>query len=328
MARECPLCGCDSLSEFLSEEAVRLEALMRAQFVLDRTEKTPPRSERKDLTDFAHGVTARLLECDGCGLLIRDEHQADPDRVYVEDQYDSSVMERLLPRYVAAYRARETPYRGLLAPGARVLEIGPHFGAFLQVATEWGWAPVGVDIGKDTTEFVKAHGHATYDRPVKECDFPDADFDGVFIWNCFEQIADPHETLAEVRRVLKPSGVLVIRTPNALFYRQCEHFLRTSEPGEMSNWVIRALGYNNLLAFPYLYGYGGAQLNRATERHGFHRESALDSELITLTFPELHDWIVEEQRATAAVLLEWSELRAQAAQGDVTGAWIETVYRK
>ena len=205
---------------------------MRAQFVLDRTEKTPPREERKDLTDFAHGASARILECQRCSILVRDERATQPTGVYTEDQYDASVMEHLLPRYVAAFRARETPYRALLPPGASVLEIGPHFGAFLQVATEWGWKPVGVDIGKDTTQFVQAHGYTTYNCPVEDCDFPDECFDGVFIWNCFEQIPEPGRTLAEVRRVLKPGGVLVIRTPNALFYRVSEHFLRKSEPGE------------------------------------------------------------------------------------------------
>jgi SAM-dependent methyltransferase len=327
MERRCPLCGSDSLEEFLSEEAIRLETLMRAQFVLDRTEKTPPREQRKDLTDFAHGSSARILECRRCAVLVRDERDIQPTGVYAEDEYDPSVMERLLPRYVAAYRERETPYRALLEPGARVLEIGPHFGAFLQVATEWGWKPAGVDIGKDTAQFVQDHGYTTYNGAIEACSFPDASFEAVFIWNCFEQIPEPGRTLAEAKRVLKRGGVLVIRTPNAQFYRACELFMRKSDPGEMSNWVIRALGYNNLLAFPYLYGYGSSPVNTLAEQHGFSCESALDSELITLPFPELQDWIVEEARATRAALLDWGELRPYAARSELTGPWMEIIYR-
>jgi SAM-dependent methyltransferase len=323
----CPNCGAENLGEFLSEEAIRIEGVIRAQFVLDRTEKTPGRAERKDLTDFAHGASARLLECPGCSILVRDEAKAGAVETYVEDAYDPTAMERLLPRYVEAFRDREQPYRALLNPGAEVLEIGPHLGAFLQVATEWGWKPVGVDVGKDTARFVNEHGCVTYNRAVEECRFPDTYFDGAFVWNCFEQIPDPGRTLAEIHRIVKPGGPLVLRTPNALFYSVCERFLRSRDPGEVSNWVMRALGYNNLLAFPYLYGYRSQILNEMAMRRGFSCESAINSELITLPFPELQEWVVEENRATTAVLREWSELQPYESKGELIGPWMEIVYR-
>ncbi len=300
---------------------------MRALFVLDRTERDPGRAERKDLTDFAHGASARLLECRRCAILVRDEDRSGAVETYVQDRYDPAVLERLLPRYVAAFRNRETPYRALLRPAAEVLELGPHLGAFLRVATEWSWKPVGVDVGKDTTRFVNEHGHVTYNQPLEQCRFPDEYFDGVFVWNCFEQIPDPGATLSEIHRIVKPAGPLVIRTPNARFYSVCERFIRSRDPGEVSNWVIRALGYNNLLAFPYLYGYTSSMLNEMTLRHGFVCESAMNSELITLPFPELYDWIVEENRATVAALQDWSELEPYASRGELTGPWMEIVYR-
>ncbi len=327
MTCACPNCGSGDLVEFLSNEDMRIEALIRALFVLDRTERNPGRTERKDLTEFAHGASARLLECRRCAILAREEDQSSAVAAYVEDQYDPVVLERLLPRYVAAFRSRETPYRALLKPAAEVLEIGPHLGAFLQVATEWGWKPVSVDVGKDTTRFVIDHGYIAYNQRLEECGFPDGCFNGVFVWNCFEQIPDPGRTLAEIHRILVPGGPLVIRTPNALFYSVCERFMRSRDPGEVSNWVIRALGYSNLLAFPYLYGYTSMTLDEMARRQGFTCESAINSELITLPFPELLDWIVEENRATAAALQDWSELAPFAARGQLTGPWMELVYR-
>ena len=68
-------------------------------------------------------------------------------------------------------------------------------------------------------------------------------------------------------------------------------------------------------------------MSKIAERHGFRCESALDSELITLPFPELHDWIVEEDRATTAALLDWTELRPHRERGDLTGPWIEMIFR-
>lgn len=119
----------------------------------------------------------------------------------------------------------------------------------------------------------------------------------------------------------------MIRTPNALFYSVCERFIRSCDPGEVSNWVIRTLGYNNLLAFPHLYGYTSSMLNEMALRYGFTCESAINSELITLFLPELYDWIIEENRATAAALQDWSELARYASRGELTGPWMEIVYR-
>lgn len=323
----CPNCGNTELVTYLTEDAVRMETLLRAQFVFDRVEKTPRPEERKDLTSFAHGSTAAILDCERCGILVRHEHESEPADTYADDEYDREVMDRLLPRYVEAFRAKEDPYGALLGTGARVVEIGPHFGAFLQVAAEWGWAAEGVDIGKDTARFIASRGFTVHNRTLEECRFDSGAFDGVFVWNCFEQLPDPHTTLAEARRVLRPGGVLVLRTPNALFYRVCESRIKQTPDSDLSLWIIRALGYNNLLAFPYLYGYGSDSLAAMARAHGFRCESALNSELITLPFPELADWIVEENRAAYALTRQWSELGEQERTGRLTGPWMELICR-
>ena len=183
--------------------------------------KLPPREERKDLTDFAHGRPASILECGQCALLVRAEEQNDAIGRYVDDQYDAGVMEHLFPRYVEAFRGKEKPYRSLLDDGADVLEIGSHLGAFLKVAGEWGWKPVGIDVGQDTANFARSKDLVTYRGTLQDCSFPSAHFDAIFVWNCFEQIDEPHVLLTEIRRVLKPGGLLLLRTPNALFYRIC-----------------------------------------------------------------------------------------------------------
>jgi 2-polyprenyl-3-methyl-5-hydroxy-6-metoxy-1,4-benzoquinol methylase len=323
----CPNCRDRNFSTLISEEAIRKETLLRARFVAERGAKMPPREDCKDLTDFAHGRPASILQCTPCTLLVRAEQQNNAIERYADDQYDAGVMERLFPRYVEAFRRKETPYRSLLREGAEVLEIGSHFGAFLKVAAEWGWKPVGIDVGRDTASFARSKGLVTYRGTLQDCRFPTAHFDAVFVWNCFEQIEEPHLILTEIKRVLKPGGLLLLRTPNALFYRVCEQFLTASPAGDVSSWVRRALAYNNLLAFPYLYGYQSQTLVGIAQAHGFRRAGKLNAEVIALTFPVLFDWILEEVQATRATLLEWSELDACKAAGELTGPWIEVFYR-
>ena len=89
--------------------------------------------------------------------------------------------------------------------------------------------------------------------------------------------------------VLKHGGLLLLRTPNALFYRICQRFLA----------VRRALGYNNLFAFPYLYGYQSQTLVEIAETHGFR----------------------------CAGKLEWSALDPLKTSGQLTGPWIEVFCR-
>lgn len=304
-----------------------METLLRSQFVFDRVEKTPKPEERKDLTSFAHGAPAELVDCPDCHILVRHERETEPIGAYAADDYDPDVMNRLLPRYVEAFRAREQPYRTLLEAGARVLEIGPHLGAFLQVAREWDWKPEGVDIGKDTTRFIRSQGFTIHNQVLEKCQFPRDAFDAVFIWNCFEQLPDAHATLAEAHRVLKPDGVLVLRTPNALFYRVCQQRLKESPGGDLALWIVRALGYNNLLAFPYLYGYDSDALVGMARGHRFRCEAALNSELITLPFPHLENWVIEENRAAFALVRGWSELERMEEKGKLSGPWIEMIFR-
>jgi len=297
------------------------------RFVSERLDTKPAPQECKDLTDFAHGKPATILECAQCALLIRAEQQSDAVQQYADDPYDPKVMEHLFPRYVEAFRQKQQPYRSLLPCSAEVLEIGPHMGGFLEVAKEWGWHPVGIDVGRDTTSFVNLKGFVTYQGTLEECGFPDARFDGVFVWNCFDQIPEPHALLSEIRRVMKAGGLVVLRTPNGLFYRIAERFLASSPRSELCPWIQRALGYNNLLAFPYLYGWSSANLIDIGAAHGFRCEGKLNAEVITLPFPKLHDWVLEDARATNAALLEWSKRAPFEANGHLTGPWIELFFR-
>ena len=143
-------------------------------------------------------------------------------------------------------------------------------------------------------------------------------FDGVFVWNCFEQVPEPRPLLREIRRVARPGALVVVRTPNAFFYEICESMLGASE------FALKAMAYNNLLGFPYLYGYSSRTLNQLVASEGFEVEGMLNSELITLPLPEMPDWVAEESAAVSAAIRKMNEA---APQGLLTGPWIELYYR-
>ncbi len=305
------------------------ECRARERFITERLKRPARQDELKDLTDFFHQGRAEILACTECKLLVRNELEVPSSETYSEDEYDPSVMESLYPQYLDAFRRKEQPYRALLPRGAKILEICSHYGAFLETAQEWGWCGEGIDVGKDTSRFARSKGFTVHGNEVTECSFAAKSFDGVFIWNCFEQIADPSPTLAECRRILKQGGPLVVRTPNGLFYETCEALL---DDGSLRNgaaeFLKNAMAYNNLLGFPYLYGYSGATLERLIEQFGFRREGMLNSELITLPLPQNPEWVEEEERAINEEVRMLARSVLANRQGTLAGPWIEAWFRK
>jgi SAM-dependent methyltransferase len=311
--RICPVCSGTEFAVLLPSSKVEDECRLRERFIQERLARPASPDELKDLTDFFHGERADILQCADCSLLVRDELEPPPAETYSQDEYDPTVMERLYPQYLDAFRRKEQPYRGLLPERARVVEVGSHYGAFLQTAQEWGWQAEGVDVGKDTSRFAQSKGFAVRLGELSDCKFPASSFDGVFIWNCFEQIDDPKPLLRECRRILQPNGLVTVRTPNGLFYRMCQKQLADETlERSASEFLIEALGYNNLLGFPYLCGHSAATLQRMIEPFGFTLDQTLNSELLTLPLPESPRWVTDEEHRV---------------NGRLSGSWIEVSFR-
>lgn len=315
----CPVCGASAFREFRSIPQINDENKLRDAFVRERLDHRPAGVELMDLTRFMHGGPARLLACYRCGLVLRDEG-ASPH--YEDDLYDPDLLTHLYPRYLDAFRRKERQYRTLLEPGAPVVEVGSHLGAFLQTAEEWNWQPIGLDVGEHTTRFARQRG-----LTVRRSSLDDARIhhpvSAVFLWNCFEQLEDPASALKTARSLLRRHGLLVVRVPNVSFY---EHWQRELRNGH-GRHALRHLGYNNLLGFPYQYGYTAASLLSVLARSGFQPIEGFDSTLLTLPVPDPPRWMNSE---SAAMNRDVQQLRPAGDDQpqSVAGPWIEIVCRR
>ncbi len=72
---------------------------------------------------------------------------------------------------------------------------------------------VGVDINPHNVEFCKELGHDAQIMMPDLLPFGDASFNSVLLDNVLEHIFEPTPLLAEIRRVLRPQGVVVIGVP-------------------------------------------------------------------------------------------------------------------
>jgi len=105
---------------------------------------------------------------------------------------------------------RIAPYRKL----GRMLDIGCGAGRLLACAADRGWEAVGADPSMHNLSSQCPNGVTIHPSLLHESGFPDAHFDVVHANEVMEHVDDVTTLLDEIRRVLRPGGLVVIRTPN------------------------------------------------------------------------------------------------------------------
>ena len=120
---------------------------------------------------------------------------------------------------------------------------------------------VGVDISEEavqhaSTKYIKSNlnfqqGSAT------ALNFADATFDVVVSFETIEHLAEQAEMLAEIRRVLRPNGLLIISSPNRPIYSE--------ESGEHNEYHVKELDFNEFdqllkAQFPAIQYFGQRML--------------------------------------------------------------------
>jgi 2-polyprenyl-3-methyl-5-hydroxy-6-metoxy-1,4-benzoquinol methylase len=97
----------------------------------------------------------------------------------------------------------------------RLLDVGCGSGMLLERMRALGWEVEGADVDASAVENARRKGLNVHLGDLEGCRFPDASFQVVTMSHVIEHVKDPQRLLRECHRVLKPSGRLVLITPNA-----------------------------------------------------------------------------------------------------------------
>lgn len=157
-----------------------------------------------------------IVECGACGLvfaapLANDERQADYDETYYRSGiYADYLEDRAAIRKNAVRTLSELEK---LVSGRSLLDVGCAAGFFLEAARDRGWSVRGLDISSYASEYARAELRLDVEAGSIESERDATDsFDVVTLWDTIEHLRRPDLALINIRRLLKPGGMLALST--------------------------------------------------------------------------------------------------------------------
>ena len=294
----CIVCGHADSEVVADTEEIQREVEALWAFHEKRLKANTPIARLRDRVAFSQDPPWRLVACRECGLVYRNpaERAFEVESTYARDCPSDDLLRALLDAQKKSYATQAARLRKLLPRGATVLEVGSYVGAFLSAAREAGLQAMGVDINPNVNRFTRSLGFDVRDGelPALEMERVDA----VAIWNTFDQLHDPRAVAVAAFGRLKPGGVLAIRVPNGDYYRRMRP-------------ATRVLAHNNLLSFPYRWGFTPWSLEALLESVGFRQIVAVGDVLVPTADEWTRRWARVEEWAIKRMLKGLGEPAAE-----------------
>lgn len=174
-------------------------------------------SDPAKLYGAASGIpgTQQLVTCHDCGM-IYESPRYDAETIvkgYMASQegdHDSQYHMRVH----SFLKVLEKQAKRIPPPNAKVLDIGTAGGAFLDAAKRYGYDAYGMEPSADLVNRGKARGLKIEQGTIESHSFETGSFDMVCLWDVIEHLPDPKTALIEIKKLIKPNGILLINFPD------------------------------------------------------------------------------------------------------------------
>jgi SAM-dependent methyltransferase len=162
-------------------------------------------------------------------------------------------------------------------PALDILEIGSGFGAFVHFANAIGHRATGTESTREYAEMSSEslNGRIVHVEDDRYTDhFAPASFDFIYMEAVFEHMLHPEAILTQMRRLLRPGGVLFLAVPN-------QDSLSARMQGRYWAWAAPP---------DHLYFYNRANLSLLVEKHGFRVIEAITGDYYHRSIPQMYSF--------------------------------------
>ncbi len=162
----------------------------------------------------------KLFICKDCKLIFVDP-LPDPASIYNEDYFSGATngfgyvnydedKEPMVPTFNRYLDLFNKYGKG----NGRLFDIGAATGFFLKLARSKGYEVNGVEMADHAASEARRAGLDVLTGDLLHNSQPSDYFDVVTMLDVLEHFTDPFAELVEVKRILKPKGLMVVNTPN------------------------------------------------------------------------------------------------------------------
>jgi 2-polyprenyl-3-methyl-5-hydroxy-6-metoxy-1,4-benzoquinol methylase len=253
-----------------------------------------------------HNVERKAISCNGCGMVSLEPTSKDN----LDEYYSGKYRQKHSPVVGKDLSSRE--HYDLVFPFQKnkvemlkqyfhkdmsLLEIGSSSGSFLDAVAPYVKEVFGLELNSQDVDFIRSRRKTTiYEVPLSEAAIKDNSLDVVVLFEVLEHVPDPNSMLNEIRRILKPNGIVVIEVPN--------------HDDALLQWFENK-GYRDFYyRVPHLYYFNKTSLLRLADQCGFdskiihHQQYGLFNHL---------SWHFTEQSMSSI-----SEARADLVPGSIS----------
>ena len=197
--------------------------------------------------DFLSKEDFHICECLNCGLLYTMPRPS-KDKIgeyYKSEEYYSHQENKkgFIPRLYEKVKKVNLKHKYELATKGlstgKLLDIGCGVGDFLHTAEAQGWQCTGVEPSEEAKAIARQRTQAKLLSSEDQEQLPDASFDVITLWHVLEHVDDLRWQVAQLQRLIKPNGRIVIAVPNyksydGQFYK--EHWAAYDVPRHLSHF--------------------------------------------------------------------------------------------
>jgi 2-polyprenyl-3-methyl-5-hydroxy-6-metoxy-1,4-benzoquinol methylase len=319
----CHVCGGTDTDEVADADEVRAEVEALWAFHTKRVDGATPPDKLLDRVAFSEPPPVRVVRCRACGLVYRNpqERARELAEIYEADAgVGDDVLRTLFENQRRSYRVQARRLTRIASAAGSGLEVGSYVGAFLDAARERGWRFEGVDVNAGASRFARAQGLTVTVGTIDDVPATRR-FDAVAVWNCLDQLPDPRHVIRRARAMLSPGGVLAVRVPNGEAYARWRD---AAGHGGVAPLARAVLAHNNLLTFPYRYGFTLRSLRRLLRDSGLSVTRVYGDTLVPVADEHTRRWAKLEERALKGALRVLRTLRLTPA---TASPWLEVYAR-